>query len=82
MELKNFDTAKASVLCERFAENAKVLDCNLETILFASMRLFMTILEVITVADPKTGRKYERMRKIAPQMMDAWNADYPIDKEK
>lgn len=81
MEEQDFDMTKAQVLCDVFANKALEIGANTQTSLLAAMRIFMTILMVITTPDPETGRKYERMRKMVPGMMDAYNADYPIDEE-
>lgn len=81
MIMEKFDCAKAQEMCLEFLKIAKKNNVDAENIFFASFRLFMGALTVVTNADPKTGRKYERMREIVPALMDAYNKDFPIDKE-
>lgn len=82
MIMEKFDYAKAQEMCREFLKVAQKNNADAETIFFASFSLFMGALTVVTNADPKTGRKYERMREMVPGLMDAYNKDFPIDKEE
>jgi hypothetical protein len=44
--------------------------------------LFVTIVKVVTVPDPKTGRRKERILQMIPMMIESYDEDFPIDDEK
>lgn len=66
---------QANALCRMFSENAKEMDASVPTMLNAAIGLFTVMLKVITVPDPKTGRKSERMLQMAPSMIWAYMQD-------
>ena len=80
MELKDFDYSKVNDLCLNFSQKAQEIKADTPTMLLAAMRLLMTIMKVIIIPDPKTGRKFERAMAMLPDMIRSYNKDYPMDK--
>ena len=78
---KDFDMQIAHELGVAFSEKAKELNATSETMFLASMRILISILKCITIPD-ENGKKYPRIREMIVSMMDAFNADYPIDREE
>ena len=78
---KDFDMQIAHELGVAFSEKAEELNATWQTILLASMRILTSILKRITIPD-ENGKKYPRIREMIVPMMDAFNADYPIDREE
>ena len=77
-----FDNEKANALCRNFMAEAKKTNADVPTILLAAIRLFVTVVKVITVPDPETGRKKERILQVIPAMVEAYDQDFPIDEEE
>lgn len=82
IEFEDFNMEIVNDLCMNFSEKAEEKGANTATMLLAATRLFMTILKYIVVPDPNTGRKYERILMIVPQLIHSYNEDFPIDKEE
>ena len=82
MEFKDFDYSKVNDLCINFSQKAKELDADYPTMFLAAMRLLMTIMKVIIIPDPKTGRKFERAMEMLPDIIRLYNKDYPMDEPK
>lgn len=82
MEFEDFDYDKANLLCANFGDKAKEIKADTPTMIFAAMRLFMTLLKFIIIPDPKTGRKFERAMAMVPSMIMSYNIDFPMDEPK
>ena len=80
--LKDFDHEKANELCSNFTAEARKINADVPTMLLAAIRLFVTIVKVVTVPDPKTGRRKERILQMIPMMIESYDEDFPIDDEK
>ena len=78
---KDFEMQIAYELGVAFLEKAKELNATSQTMLLAAMRTLISILAVIATPD-ENGKKYPRIREMIVPLLDAFNADYPIDKEK
>lgn len=79
---EDFDFEKANALCRNFTAEAEKTNTDVHTMFFAAIRLFVTLAKVITVPDPKTGRKRERLLQMIPMMVEAYEKDFPIDEEE
>lgn len=82
IEFEDFNMEIVHDLCVNFSEKAKEKGANTSTMLLAATRIFIAILKYIVVPDPNTGRKYERILMIVPQLIHSYNEDFPIDKEE
>lgn len=79
---EDFDYEKANALCRNFAAEAEKTNADVPTMFFAAIRLFVTFAKVITVPDPETGRKRERLLQMIPMMVEAYEKDFPIEEEE
>lgn len=79
---EDFDYEKANALCRNFTAEAKKTNADVPTMLFAAIRLFVTFVKIITVPDPETGRKRERLLQMIPMMVEAYEEDFPVDEKE
>lgn len=75
MEMENIDEKMANALCRNFSEKAQEMGASVPTMMYAAIGLFTVMLKCITVTDPETGRRKERMLKMAPEMIAAYMED-------
>lgn len=78
---KDFDMQIAHELGVAFSEKGKELNATSQTMLLGAMSILLAILEVITIPD-ENGKKYPRIREMIVPLLDAFNGDYPIDREE
>ena len=78
---KDFNTQIAYELGIAFAEKGKELNATSETLILGAMRILVSVLKAITLPDGN-GKKYPRIRGMIVPILDAFNADYPIDREE
>ena len=77
-----FDNDKANALCREFSNHALKIEADVPTMILAAIRMLLTMLTIVTVPDPKTGRKRERIMEMLPGLIGAYEADFPIDEKK
>ena len=73
--MEELDVKMANELCREFSLKAQELGASVPTMLQAALGLYTVLLKCITVPDPITGRRTERMLEMAPQMMAAYIED-------
>ena len=72
------DMEKVGRVCCNFSDFCQKEDADCATMLVASLSLFATSLKCVTVPD-KNGKRLERMKAMLPDLLEAYNADFPID---